>query len=224
MLILENIKIEFDPARLAADMHLDINMAEFLEFKELIEQVESIAAPRVLLSELAVIGADDSRLISSAGEFNCSLLAQLAGECKFIFPFIATCGKEMENLGSDISDPLQLYWLDFLKEYALETAFQKAKAETSKKCHGQIITSLIPIDDELWPLSGLREIFGVFAASDIEYLGVKLTEYLCMKPTKSRAGVFFSSHEKVDLCSLCSVKKCKTCPLGEKGKEPDATA
>ncbi len=213
MSILENIKIEFDPARLATDMHLDINMPEFLEFKELIEQAKSIAAPRVLISELAVIGADDSRLISSAGEFNCSLLAQLAGKCKFIFPFIATCGKEMENIGSDISDPLQLYWVDFLKEYALETAFQKAKAETSKKCHGQIITSLIPIDDELWPLSGLREIFGVFTASDIERLGVELTEYLYIKPTKSRAGVFFPTDKELDLCSLCNLKKCKSCPV-----------
>ena len=218
MFLLENINTKFDPKRLAENIHLDINAPEFLEFKELIEKVKPVAAPKALLLKLAVIDKDDSKLFCSAGNFNCSLLVQLAGDCEFIFPFIATCGEEIENFGSDISDPLHLYWLDMLKEHALETAFQKAKAETAKQCHNQIITSLIPIDDELWPLNGLREIFGVFESSYIERLGVELTEYLYMKPTKSRAGVFFPTDKELELCSLCSLKKCKSCPVTQSKK------
>jgi hypothetical protein len=213
MTLLENINTKFDPKRLAENIHLDISMPEFLEFKELIEKVKPIVNPKALLLKLAVIDKDDSRLSCLVGSFNCSLLAQLAGDCEFISPFIATCGQEIEHFGSDISDPLQLYWLDFLKEHALETAFQKAKAEMAKQCHGQNITSLIPMDDELWPLSGLREIFGSFESSSIETIGVELTEYLYMKPTKSRAGIFYPADKELDLCSLCNLKKCKNCSL-----------
>ncbi|MCK4983302.1 MAG: hypothetical protein KAS17_10290 [Victivallaceae bacterium] len=218
MRIFDNIKIEFDFFQLASCLCLTSDMPEYLEFELLLEAIKPHAAPAALLSEAAVIDKTPDKIISSLGEFNCPLLVQLADKSGNIFPFIVTCGKAMENFGADISDPLQLYWVDFLKEYALEQAFKKIKSEVAQKCPNEKITSLIPTDNTVWKIEGLKEIFNVFPAESIKQIGVELTKYLFMKPVKTRAGVFFSSHKEVDLCSLCSVRKCKTCPLGEEKK------
>lgn len=215
MLIFNDIKVEFDFAQLASCLCLTSDMPEYLEFELLLEAIKPHVAPAALLSEAAVIDKTPDKIISSLGEFNCSLLAELVGKSEKLFPFIVTCGKSIGEFGTDISDPLQLYWIDFLKEYAMEQAFGEIKSEVARQCPDNKISSLIPTDDTVWKIEGLREIFNVFPSESVEQIAVELTEYLHMIPTKTRAGVFFPSHKEVDICSLCSIKKCKTCPLKE---------
>jgi hypothetical protein len=216
MRIFNDIKVEFDSVQLASCMCLTSDMPEYLEFELLLEAITPHTMPVALLDEAAIINKTSDKIISSLGEFNCSLLSELTGKSDKLFPFIVTCGKSMESFGTDISDPLQLYWVDFLKEYAMEQAFNKIKSEVVKKCPNDKITSLIPSDDMVWKIEGLNEIFNAFSAESVEQAGVELTKYLHMIPVKTRAGVFFPSHREVNICSLCSVKKCKTCPLEEK--------
>jgi len=216
MRIFNDIKVEFDFAQLASCLCVTSDMPEYLEFELLLEAIKPHATPAVLLSEAAVIDKTPDKIISSLGEFNCSLLAELAGKSERLFPFIVSCGKSMDEFGTDIFDPLQRYWIDFLKEYAMEQAFKKIKFEVAEKCPDKKITSLIPTDDTVWKIEGLKEIFNAFPARAVKQTGVELTKYLHMIPTKTRAGVFFPSHKEVDLCSLCSMKKCKTCPLEER--------
>ena len=119
----------------------------------------------------------------------------------------------MDGFGTDTSDPLQLYWIDFLKEFAMEQAFKKIKSEVQQMCPDEKVTSLIPSDDLVWKLEGLKEIFNIFSLESRNELGLGLSEYFHMQPIKTRAGVFFSSHKEVDICELCNIKKCKSCPI-----------
>jgi hypothetical protein len=213
MRIFNDIKIKFDVAQLASCLCLTSDMPEYLEFEEMLEAIKPYAVPAALLSEAAVIDKTPDKIISSLGEFNSPLLVQLADKSGNLFPFIVTCGKAMDDFGTDISDPLHLYWIDFLKGYALEQAFKKIKSEVARKFPKKKITSLVPLDEDVWKLDGLKEVFNAFPDEAVKKIGVELTEYLFMKPGKTRAGVFFPSHKEVDLCSLCNVKKCKTCPV-----------
>ena len=218
MAIFENIKISYFPAKLASRVHLDVSTLEYLEFKELLEQLEKVEGPAALLKCVQVEGKseDNETLLTSAGEFKSALLAQLAGNCTHVFPFVATCGRSLEKFCENIDDPLHLYWLDKLKEYALEVAFEKAKNEAVKQCSGENVTSLVPLDDDVWALEGLKEVFEVFASAEIEQVGVTLSEGLYMQPGKTRAGMFFSAEKDVDLCVLCNLKKCGKCPVNDK--------
>ncbi len=213
MLIFDNIKVEFDVAQLTSRMCLTSDMPEYLEFEKLLAAIKPHAVPVALLDEALILGKTSGKIVSSLGEFDCPLLLELAGESKSLFPFIVTCGKSMDDFGTDISDPLHLYWVDFLKEYALEEAFEKIKSEVAQKCPNQRITSLVPLNEEVWKLDGLKEVFNVFPDEAVKRIGVELTESLFMKPNKSRAGVFFPADKDVDFCTLCSIKKCKTCPV-----------
>ena len=218
MAIIENIKIPYFPERLANRVHLDTLSPEYLEFKELLAQLENIEGPAALLecAEVKGISKDNEVLLTSVSEFKSALLIQLAGKCRHVFPFIATCGKGLEKLGESIGDPLHLYWLDKLKEYALETAFEVARNKVAKQCPGKVITSLVPLDDDVWALEGLKEVFGAFVAVGIKRIGVTLSDHLYMQPGKSRAGIFFPAEKEVDLCDLCSLKKCGKCPVNDK--------
>jgi len=218
MLILNDIKIKLDLAQLASYMYLTPEMPEYAEFAELLESIRPYAKPVALLDEASILEKTPDKIISSLGEFNCSLLAQLVENSEKIFPFIVSCGTVMDAFGIDISDPLQLYWIDFLKEFAMEQAFKKIKSEVQQICPNEKITSLIPSDDLVWNLEGLKDIFNVFPLGSRNELGLGLTEYLHMQPIKTRAGVFFASHKEVDICELCNIKKCNSCPIKEKSK------
>jgi hypothetical protein len=213
MELLFNIDIKFNPEQIASDICFDSTRPEFEEFKELIQAVEPVIASKAIISQLDVIGQSEHALISSAGKFSSILLAELAVNAEVVFPFIVTCGKEIEDFSAEVSDPLHFYWLEKLKDHALEQAFENIKSEIRTKCNGQTITSLVPLDDEIWPLTGLKEIFAVFKPEDIKRMGVELTETLYMTPTKTRAGIFFPAEKEVDLCHICNLKKCKHCPV-----------
>ncbi|MDD5697639.1 MAG: hypothetical protein PHH77_03390 [Victivallaceae bacterium] len=207
------VKVEFNPAELAVKLHLNPEMPEYFEFSDLLEAIAPQARPGALLAETAVIGKTPRGVISSRGEFSCTLLAELTDASGMVFPFIATCGKPLDSFAAGISDPLQQYWVDCLKEWALEIAVKQVRAAVMSRCPGRKISSLVPIDDGIWKLDGLKEIFGVFPADALGRLGVELTEYLFMKPNKSRAGIFFPAENEVDRCSLCKLKKCSNCPV-----------
>ena len=213
MQIFDEIKIEFDPAELASRILLSSDMPEYLEFKNLLEAITPHVKPTALLGETAVLARTSRGVSSSCGDFNCPLLSELCIGSEKLFPFIVSCGKSLDEFTGDISDPLQLYWLDFLKEHVMEAAFRKIKAEIKPKHPDREITSLIPMDDDIWTLNGLKEVFRAFPAEAVEQIGVELTEYMFMKPNKTRAGVFFETDRELDLCALCKVKKCNGCPV-----------
>ncbi|MFA6717157.1 MAG: hypothetical protein WCS27_17395 [Victivallaceae bacterium] len=213
MQIFTDIKVKFDLEELASALCLNPDMPEYSELAELVKALEPHAKPAALLAEAAVIGKTPERILSSKGEFNSPLLAQLAADAEKLFPFIVTCGGAMENFAAGTDDPLRLYWIDFLKEYALGQAFEQIKAGLAENFPGRKVISLVPIDNSIWKIEGLREIFTVFPREAIEKIGVELTEYFYMKPAKTRAGVFFPAFKELDICSLCKVKKCNACPV-----------
>lgn len=213
MQIFKDMKVKFDIAKLAAPLCLTSEMPEYAEFAELVHAVKPHARPAALLTEAAIIDRTPERLVSAKGEFNSALLAELAADAGKLFPFIVTCGRSMENFAATAGDPLHLYWLDFLKEYAMEQAFGKLQAGLAEQFPGRKIISMIPTDNSVWKIEELKEIFAVFPPESREEIGVELTEYFYLKPGKTRAGVFFPAAAELDVCSLCTVKKCKTCPL-----------
>jgi hypothetical protein len=218
MQIFDDIKVEFDFEKLAASFCLSPDMPEYAEFADLLNAVKPHAAPAALLTEAEICDKTPERLISSKGEFNSSLLADLTAETEKLFPFIVTCGRTMEDFSADIEDPLQFYWLDSLKEYALEQAFGQVKTGLGEQFPDKKIISMIPTDNSVWKIEELKEIFDVFPPESREKIGVELTEYFYMKPGKTRAGVFFPAASELDICSLCTLKKCNTCPLSVNNK------
>ena len=126
-----------------------------------------------------------------------------------VFPYIATCGNELEDFGLDQGDMLSSFWLDALKEMALSAAVRFLKNDIAERFALKQLSSMNPGagDRSLWPIHQQRKLFSLFG--DVESLiGVRLTKSFLMMPIKSLSGLFFPTEVPFESCQLCTRENC----------------
>jgi len=108
-----------------------------------------------------------------------------------VFPFIITCGAEIDAVEAGEGDLEMEKWITYLKstlivlsmKFLLEhLAKEHSVSELAGMCPGQGG----PSD---WPLEQLKELFSIFGDVE-ELIGVRLTESHSMIPEASVAGIF----------------------------------
>lgn len=211
--VFKKVKLDFSAKRLAPKFFLKVDAPEFSEFETLLDELLQHTNPVAIIQTASIVKREGNTLVTSAGNFHSALLVDLTNDCKEVFPFIATCGCELEEFTLNITDPLHLYWADKFKELVLEKIFYVAKAYAENLCPDKLVTSLVPLDNDVWSLDGLNEVFASFNSDELNETGVSLSKDFYMEPCKSRAGLFFPAPKEVDLCDTCNVKKCKDCPV-----------
>jgi hypothetical protein len=124
-----------------------------------------------------------------------------------VFPFVVTCGVELDEVPGAADDPLTEYWLDELRIMALGAASAHLRRQIEERYRPGKITSMSPGSLKDWPLTQQRELFS--ALGDVEgAIGVKLTESFLMWPMKSVSGVYFQTETSFESCQLCPREDC----------------
>ena len=130
-----------------------------------------------------------------------------------VFPYVCTCGDQMELFDLSSYDFLAPYWLDALKVQALAAA-RKAMRSYCREHYGiQKPLSLNPGSGnvDIWPIEQLHELFSLMGGLDsvASYTGVYLTESSLMIPNKTIAGILFTSAESdYESCAYCERPNC----------------
>lgn len=126
-----------------------------------------------------------------------------------VFPYVATCGTEMETEDLSALDMLAPYWLEELKLQALACA---REACVRSICETYRITKPMSLNPgsgntDIWPVEEMHTLFSLFGIP--EPAGVRLTESSLMIPNKTVAGLLFSSPEiDYDSCEYCDREHC----------------
>ncbi len=124
-----------------------------------------------------------------------------------VFPYVATCGRELDAWSHGLADALERYWADTIKEAALRAALQ-AVEEHIRTHHEQSGTaSMSPGSLEDWPLTEQRPLFDL-VGDPTGAIGVELTDSYLMVPTKSVSGIRFVSEHGFQSCQLCPREGC----------------
>jgi len=124
-----------------------------------------------------------------------------------IYPYVATCGREMAEYGVGLTDPLERYWWDIIMQGAVGAA-RKALFAAIEREAGYAPTSVSPGSIEMWPINNQPSLFALIG--DVEgMIGVTITESFLMLPLKSVSGICFPggggfTHN----CCLCERKVC----------------
>jgi hypothetical protein len=141
-------------------------------------------------------------------QFSSQVLRGVLDQEGRLFPYVATCGAEVDQITVPADDLVRAYCLDiikrllvtsaraYLEDYLVQTY---ALGKVSKVAPGELLD---------WPLPQQRELFSLIG--DVESLiGVKLTESFLMVPIKSVSGMFFPTEVKFEACQLCKMPKCE---------------
>jgi hypothetical protein len=174
---------------------------------ELAETVRKIARPRAIyqISHARVI--DNATVDIDSAIFTSKVLSKLLRNRDTVFPFIATVGKELEELPIPPRDMMRNFCLDSIKIVVLVNAVDYLAEHIKEKHNIPRAALLNPGEIEDWHITQQKPLFSLF--KDVERkIGVSLTSGGVMKPIKSRSGIVFPNDTGFLSCQLCTQLKC----------------
>ena len=180
-------------------------MEKYLD--ELIPMALPVARPKGVY-RISCIGARGSGWVEIDGvRFTSKVLSKSLSDIDTVFPFIVTCGKELDELPVSPQDHLRYYCLDIIKMNVLFQAMQYFLDYLKEKYALKEITHLHPGEFADWPIEQQEQLFSLFHNTE-EAIGVKLSSTKTIQPIKSGSGILFSSGTSFESCQLCLQAKC----------------
>jgi hypothetical protein len=175
--------------------------------RELAETARTVARPRAVyqLSHARVI--DNATVDIDGIIFTSRVLSKLLRNQDTVIPFIATIGKELEELPIPPRDMMRQFCLDTIKTVVLVSSVDYL-TEYLKEKHGIPRAALLnPGEITDWPITQQKPLFALFGGAE-KKIGVSLTAGGVMKPIKSRSGILFPNDTGFLSCQLCTQLKC----------------
>jgi hypothetical protein len=158
--------------------------------------------PRPAPTEGSGVQAGRARFVSKVLRANLD-------EVERVFPYVATCGPELDTISIASDDIFGQFCRDTLKEMALHAAMSHLVEHLKEAYSLETLVSMNPGsgDIRVWPIEQQRELFAFFGDLP-ESIGVVLTDSCLMVPNKSVSGLFYPSEDGFQSCQLCHREKC----------------
>ncbi|MFW6056511.1 MAG: vitamin B12 dependent-methionine synthase activation domain-containing protein [Chloroflexota bacterium] len=176
--------------------------------EELAARAREVARPKAMYTTAYVDIVSEQTVSLDGQQFNSRVLRQLLESIGRVFPFVATCGTEMDELDVSPSDLMASYCLDSIKMLAVQAARRRAQRHIMETYSVGKLSRMAPGSLEDWPLQEQRPLFELLG--DVESsIGVRLTDKLLMIPVKSVSGIFFPTEVRFESCQLCRREVCQ---------------
>ncbi|MBO5273592.1 MAG: vitamin B12 dependent methionine synthase [Clostridia bacterium] len=180
------------------------------EVTELVETAAEIAAPKTLYGVLPIDARDEKGVTIGGIYIKSELMSRNFFPVSRVFPYISTCGVELEEWSKSLDDPLLEYVADAIKQHYLRLAMSEFNKFIRERYGiSGYMPAMNPGSIKEWPLTGQRELFSIFGYELIkEKIGVTLTDSCLMLPSKTVDGIYFESDHDYENCELCPIKDC----------------
>ena len=172
--------------------------------RELERALEQGSAPP---PERRPVGGSDAQ--QGRARFVSKVLRANLDEVERVFPYVATCGQELDAVSIESDDVFGQFCRDHLKEMALRAAMAHLVTHLKESYSLETLVSMNPGsgDINVWPIQQQRELFAFFGDAP-ESIGVVLTDSCLMVPNKSVSGLLYPSEDGFQSCQLCHREGC----------------
>ena len=175
--------------------------------QELMEIVRPIAKPKAIYKVSYVDNKSEDSLYIDGVRFTSRVLRVNLDKVGRVFPYVATCGRELDKITIPSVDFMKYYWLDVIKEMVLRSAISYLTDYLTRNYALGQMSKMHPGSLEDWPITQQRELFSIFGNVE-DLIGVKLTDKCLMLPVKSVSGIYFPTEIKFESCQLCPREVC----------------
>jgi hypothetical protein len=208
MEVLNDIPVDLELGKLLKRMRLR-EQNEYIEktARQLLEIARPIARPKAVYEVGYVENKNEDSLDIGSVRFTSRLLRANLNKITRVFPYIVTCGRELDEIAIPSQDFMPKYCLDVIKEMALRSAISYLESYLKRSYALGQVSRMNPGSLPSWPITQQRELFSIFGNVE-ELIGVKLTESYLMIPVKSVSGIFFPTEVRFESCQLCSREVC----------------
>ena len=211
-----NIPFELNLESLLQSIRVQPGTEDAKEFEDLIEEVRRRARPKALYKESYVESKGWDTVIMDGITFTSRALRNNLDRAERVFPHIATCGRELDEIDLPPGDFLKPFWLDTIKGVLLGASLSYLKEYLDRKYALGKTSTMSPGagDVEVWPIEQQRELFSLFGNVE-ERIGVHLTDSFLMVPNKTVSAIRFPTEIDFRSCQVCRRGNCpsRSAPL-----------
>jgi len=205
--VLDNIPFKLDKDQIFKSLHIEQGDEDAETLESFISEAESIGRPKTMYRVEYIESKGEDHVLMGGIKFTSKVLRQNLDAVNRAFPFIATCGMELEDWALSKNDPLEQYWAFTINQFVLGKATDAVIRHIKENHNPGNIAQMNPGSLESWPISEQRNLFALLG-DPLKDIGVELTESLLMRPVKSISGIFFSNDDNYENCQLCPRENC----------------
>jgi len=206
-LILDTIPLHFDLEQIYKNLRIKEGSEHVGKLKHLIAEAQGIGKPKAFYKPAFIESRTEDQVIIDGIVLTSRVLRVNLERVHRVFPYITTCGLELEEWSRSFDDMLQKFWADVLKEMALRTAINYLHDHLIEHYRLVRISRMNPGSLPDWPLPEQRPLFA-FLGNGPSLIGVQLTDSFLMLPIKSVSGIWFPTEESFESCRLCPRENC----------------
>jgi len=208
MEILDNIPVKLDLEAVLKQLHLSKENKYITRIvQELIEIVCPVARPKAIYKVSYVDNKSEDSLYIEGKRFTSRILRVNLDKVERVFPYVATCGRELDEIAVPSDDFMKHYCLDTIKEMVLRAALGYLDDYLVRNYALGQMSKMHPGSLGDWPITQQKELFSIFGNVE-NLIGVKLTESYLMLPVKSVSGIYFPTEIRFESCQLCPREVC----------------
>jgi len=208
MEVLDSIPIGLDLEEVLKQLHQD-KENKYIEriIQELIEIVHPVAKPKAIYKVSYVEKKNGDSLYIDGVKFTSRVLRVNLDKVERVFPYVVTCGRELDEIAVPPDDYMKYYCLDVIKEMALRSAIRYLTDYLTRNYALGQVSKMLPGSLGDWPITQQKELFSIFGNVE-DLIGVRLTDKSLMIPVKSVSGICFPTEIKFESCQLCPREAC----------------
>jgi hypothetical protein len=201
--------IPFQPDRAALLKRLRIKEGSHYvgDVQRLADEAQTIARPKALYKVAFIDARDDDAVVIDGVKLTSRVLCVNLEPVHRVFPYVATCGVELDVWAHAQDDMLYQYWADVIKEMALREAVQTLNEHMTEQYGLGKMAAMAPGSLADWPLPQQRPLFTILG--DVKgAIGVELSDSFLMTPNKTVSGLRFATADDFASCQLCPRENC----------------
>lgn len=206
-ILLDKIPFQIDIPELLRRLHLEEGSDDAGKVKRLVGEALAIGRPKAMYRAAYIEAKGDDFVIVDGVRFTSRVLRVNLEEAQRVFPYVATCGRELDDWARPIGDLLGSFWAGAIKEAILGSALQALRADLEARFQPGSTSDMNPGSLEDWPMAEQRQLFSLLGDPPAT-IGVELTDSFLMVPIKSVSGLRFPTEVHFASCQLCPRQQC----------------
>jgi hypothetical protein len=209
MEVFANVPFEPDVNAVMSQLRIPQGGEDAKHFHDLVEATRLIIKPKAVYEVCYIEEKGYDYVVISGVRFHSRALRVKLEKAERVFPYIATCGTEVDEISPAADDFVKRFWFDTIREAALRCSIEHLNNHLKSKYALGKSSSMNPGagDKDVWPIEQQRELFSIFPDVS-KQIGVILTESCLMIPNKSVSGIRFPTEVDFKSCQLCQREIC----------------
>ena len=205
--VLREIAFELDLPALLKKLRLD-GKAEYAErCSRLARAAAEMARPKAAYRLAPIDSKNADGVVADGVALTSHVLRVNLEEANRVFPFVVTCGAELEGWAKSLPELLERYWADMIMEEAVRAALAAVTTDLARRHAVERYAMMNPGSLPDWPLEEQTAVFTLLGDAS-KAIGVTLTDSFIMVPLKSASGLLFPTGSTYENCQLCPREAC----------------